>query len=116
MAVDGRRAEDVVPQPLEQQSPAARRRARARRAEARRPVGVVGAIVPWNYPFHNVFNPMIATIMSANALVLKVSEYASWSIDFYGRAIDACLAAAGAPRSDPALSAAVQALLKEAPA
>ena len=24
-------------------------------------VGVqVGAIVPWNYPFHNVFNPLVA--------------------------------------------------------
>ena len=62
-----------------------------------RPIGVIGAIVPWNYPFHNVFNPMIATIMSGNALVLKVSEYASWSIDYYGRAINACLEAAGAP-------------------
>ena len=37
------------------------------------PVGVVGAIVPWNYPFHNVFNPMIATLMTGNALVLKVT-------------------------------------------
>ena len=24
------------------------------------PVGVVGAIVPWNYPAHNIFNPLIA--------------------------------------------------------
>ena len=37
------------------------------------PVGVVGAIVPWNYPLHNVFNPMIATLMTGNALVLKAS-------------------------------------------
>ena len=62
-----------------------------------RPIGVIAGIVPWNYPFHNVFNPMIATIMSGNALVLKVSEYASWSIDYYGRIINACLEAAGAP-------------------
>ena len=39
------------------------------------PVGVVGAIVPWNYPFHNVFNPLIATLMTGNALVLKVGSY-----------------------------------------
>lgn len=36
------------------------------------PLGVIGAIVPWNYPLHNVFNPLIATLMSGNALVLKV--------------------------------------------
>lgn len=33
-----------------------------------KPLGVIGAIVPWNYPFHNVFNPMIATLMTGNAL------------------------------------------------
>ena len=25
-----------------------------------RPIGVIAGNVPWNYPFHNVFNPMIA--------------------------------------------------------
>lgn len=37
------------------------------------PVGVVGAIVPWNYPFHNVFNPLIAALFSGNGFVVKVS-------------------------------------------
>ena len=62
-----------------------------------RPFGVIGAIVPWNYPFHNVFNPMSAALFSGNAIVIKVSEYASWSAGYYGRVIDACLEAAGAP-------------------
>ena len=62
------------------------------------PVGVVGAIVPWNYPFHNVFNPVSAALFSGNAIVIKVSEYASWSIGYYKRIIDACLDAVGAPR------------------
>jgi len=62
------------------------------------PVGVVGAIVPWNYPFHNVFNPVSAALFSGNAIVIKVSEYASWSIDYYKRVIDACLDTVGAPR------------------
>jgi len=35
------------------------------------PVGVVGAIVPWNYPFHNVFNPLSAALFAGNALVIK---------------------------------------------
>ena len=42
------------------------------------PIGVMGAIVPWNYPFHNVFNPLMANLFAGNALVIKVSEYASW--------------------------------------
>ena len=37
------------------------------------PLGVIGAIVSWNYPFHNVFNPMLATVFSGNAAVIKVN-------------------------------------------
>ncbi|KAL4441818.1 hypothetical protein ABPG77_003734 [Micractinium sp. CCAP 211/92] len=61
------------------------------------PVGVVGAIVPWNYPFHNIFNPLTAALFAGNAIVIKVSEHASWSALYYKRIIDAALAAAGAP-------------------
>ena len=38
------------------------------------PLGVVGAIVPWNYPFHNVFNPLTAALFAGNALVIKVNH------------------------------------------
>ena len=62
------------------------------------PVGVVGAIVPWNYPFHNVFNPVSAALFSGNAIVIKVSEYASWSIGYYKSVINGCLDAIGAER------------------
>jgi acyl-CoA reductase-like NAD-dependent aldehyde dehydrogenase len=62
-----------------------------------RPLGVIGAIVPWNYPFHNVLNPVIAALFAGNGIVIKVSEYASWSIRYYGRMINECLKAAGAP-------------------
>lgn len=61
------------------------------------PVGVVGAIVPFNYPFHNVFNPLVAAVFAGNAIVIKVSEHASWSVSYYKRIIDAALAACGAP-------------------
>ena len=54
--------------------------------------------MPWNYPFHNVFNPLLAHVFAGNALVVKVSEHASWSSLYYGRAIEACLEAAGAPK------------------
>lgn len=61
------------------------------------PLGVIGAIVPWNYPFHNVFNPVSAALFSGNAIVIKVSEFASWSIRYYKNIIDECLKAVGAP-------------------
>lgn len=36
------------------------------------PLGVIGAIVSWNYPFHNIFNPMLAAVFSGNSIVIKV--------------------------------------------
>lgn len=62
------------------------------------PVGVVGAIVPWNYPFHNVFNPLSAALFAGNGIVIKTSEHAAWSSRYYQSIIDACLDAVGAPR------------------
>ena len=61
------------------------------------PVGVVGAIVPWNYPFHNILNPITTAIMSGNAIVVKVSEHASWSVKYYSSIIEAALRSAQAP-------------------
>eukprot|EP00891_Asterochloris_glomerata_P005424 jgi/Astpho2/5424/e_gw1.00076.56.1_t len=61
------------------------------------PLGVVGAIVPWNYPFHNVLNPLTAAVFAGDAIVIKVSEHASWSAQYYGRIVKAALAACGAP-------------------
>ena len=61
------------------------------------PVGVMGAIVPWNYPFHNVMNPLVANLFAGNALVVKVSEHASWSSAFYLRMVREALKAVGGP-------------------
>ncbi|KAL6990069.1 hypothetical protein U1Q18_015818 [Sarracenia purpurea var. burkii] len=80
------------------------------------PLGVIGAIVSWNYPFHNIFNPMLAAVFSGNSILIKglervhlgktaaalgntVSEHASWSGCFYIRIIQAALAAVGAPEN-----------------
>ncbi|KAJ9699785.1 hypothetical protein PVL29_005585 [Vitis rotundifolia] len=63
------------------------------------PLGVIGAIVSWNYPFHNIFNPMLAAVFSGNGVVIKVSEHASWSGCFYLRIIQTALAAVGAPEN-----------------
>lgn len=35
----------------------------------------IGAIVPFNYPFHNIFNPVTAALFSGNACVVKVRSY-----------------------------------------
>ncbi|CAN0490610.1 unnamed protein product, partial [Laminaria digitata] len=43
------------------------------------PLGVIGVIAPWNYPFHNVYNHIISGIFAGNAVVSKVSEYTCWS-------------------------------------
>jgi hypothetical protein len=30
--------------------------------------------VPWNWPFHNIINPISAAVMSGNAIVIKVGD------------------------------------------
>ncbi len=44
-----------------------------------KPAGVAGAILPWNYPFQNLLNPIITALMAGDAIVLKPSEWVSWS-------------------------------------
>jgi len=43
------------------------------------PLGVVAAIIPWNYPFQNIVNPLVPALMAGNAIVLKPSEWVAWS-------------------------------------
>jgi len=62
------------------------------------PVGVVGAVVPWNYPFHQCMNPIVSALFTGNACVIKASEFASWSTKYWTKLIQACLDAVGAPR------------------
>src|SRR5207253_1325835 len=38
------------------------------------PLGVVGIISPWNYPFYLSFSPVIAALAAGNRVVLKPSE------------------------------------------
>ncbi len=47
------------------------------------PRGVVGALVSWNYPFHNILNPVIAAIFSGNGIVVKCSERVRWSSEYF---------------------------------
>ena len=37
------------------------------------PAGVIGVICPWNFPFHNIFCPVVPALFAGNAVVAKVS-------------------------------------------
>ncbi len=39
-----------------------------------RPIGVIGIITPWNFPFILSLNPVIQALMAGNSVVLKPSE------------------------------------------
>mmetsp|Transcript_16380 Transcript_16380/g.35590 ORF Transcript_16380/g.35590 Transcript_16380/m.35590 type:complete len:627 (-) Transcript_16380:317-2197(-) len=64
------------------------------------PLGVIAAISPWNYPFHNLLNPLSASLFAGSALVVKPSEHSSFSTACFVSALRAVLAATGA---DPEL-------------
>lgn len=64
------------------------------------PMGVVAALVSWNYPFHNMMGPIISSIFAGNAIVVKVSENTAWSSAFFANIARGALLAHG---HDPAL-------------
>ncbi|CAH6719825.1 putative aldehyde dehydrogenase-like protein [[Candida] jaroonii] len=47
------------------------------------PLGVVSAIVSWNYPFHNLMGPIIAALFTGNAIIVKCSEQVVWSSQWF---------------------------------
>lgn len=56
-----------------------------------RPLGVVACIVPWNYPFQNIFASLADPLMAGNAVVLKASEAVAWSTQYFQQLIDGVL-------------------------
>ena len=56
-----------------------------------RPLGVVACIVPWNYPFQNIFGSLVAPLMAGNAVIVKASEAVAWSTQRFQRIIDEAL-------------------------
>jgi acyl-CoA reductase-like NAD-dependent aldehyde dehydrogenase len=59
------------------------------------PLGVVGAIVPWNYPLQNIMNPAIPALMAGNGYVVKPSEWVAWSSQAFVDLLRDALAAEG---------------------
>eukprot|EP00759_Apiculatamorpha_spiralis_P006236 PhF_6_TR13651/c0_g1_i2/m.21901 len=58
------------------------------------PVGVVGIISPWNYPFSIPFGEVIMGLMAGNAILLKVATPTT----LVGKFIEDCIAAAQLPK------------------
>jgi len=58
-----------------------------------RPLGVVGIITPWNFPFLLALNPSAQALMAGNTVVLKPSEATPLS----GRLVEELFQAAGLP-------------------
>ncbi|UVS77606.1 aldehyde dehydrogenase family protein [Actinokineospora sp. UTMC 2448] len=59
----------------------------------REPVGVVGAITPWNYPLHQIVAKVAPALVAGNTVVLKPSEVAPLNANLFLE----ILAAAGIP-------------------
>ncbi|PFH59442.1 hypothetical protein XA68_12319 [Ophiocordyceps unilateralis] len=59
------------------------------------PLGVVAALVSWNYPFHNLMGPVISSLFAGNAIVVKVSEQTAWSAAYFCAIARGALAAHG---------------------
>ena len=59
------------------------------------PLGVIGVICPWNYPFQNILGPTISALMAGNAVVIKASEWSAWSSRYFQQIFDQVLSAAG---------------------
>lgn len=62
------------------------------------PLGVVAAVVSWNYPLHNLLGPVIAALFSGNAIVVKCSEQVVWSLLWFTEMVRAALRLIGQPQ------------------
>jgi len=59
-----------------------------------RPLGVVGIVTPWNFPFLLSLNPTVQALAAGNAVLLKPSEVTPFS----GQLVATLLHAAGVPQ------------------
>lgn len=59
------------------------------------PLGVIGAIIPWNYPLQNIMNPLIPALMAGNGFVVKPSEWVAWSARPFAQLVRDALEAEG---------------------
>jgi lactaldehyde dehydrogenase/glycolaldehyde dehydrogenase len=56
----------------------------------RKPMGVVGGILPWNFPFFLIARKMAPALLTGNTIVIKPSEETPGNADFFARLLDEC--------------------------
>lgn len=59
------------------------------------PLGVIGILAPFNWPFHNIMCPVLPALYAGNGVVIKVSEWTTYSADYYGSILREALIAEG---------------------
>ena len=52
--------------------------------EVLQPLGVVGVLSPWNYPFQLAVGPLVSALAAGNRVMLKPSELAPRTADLLG--------------------------------
>jgi aldehyde dehydrogenase (NAD+) len=60
---------------------------RSRRYTRREPIGVVGAITPWNYPVQINLAKVVPALAAGNTVVLKPAPDTPWSASLLGRMV-----------------------------
>jgi len=61
----------------------------------RKPMGVVGGILPWNFPFFLIARKAGPALLTGNTIVIKPSEETPRNADFFVRLLDECELPAG---------------------
>lgn len=56
----------------------------------RKPMGVVGGILPWNFPFFLIARKAGPALLTGNTIVIKPSEETPGNADFFARLLDEC--------------------------
>jgi aldehyde dehydrogenase (NAD+) len=60
---------------------------RSARRVLREPIGVVGAITPWNFPFMLNLSKIVPALAAGNSVILKPAPDTPWSATFIGRLV-----------------------------
>lgn len=56
----------------------------------RKPMGVVGGILPWNFPFFLIARKAGPALLTGNTIVIKPSEETPGNADFFARLLNEC--------------------------